>query len=124
MTKNQSDKATSEKATKKEEQPEAEEKKQPPPQDDQAVRQARKEPERPAINSQKEAEALAKKYVPKSDKDRYEKVTRPEKADPVKIDKYDVLYVTEDCNVFMKDNEGSARSHASRHNLKIFEVKN
>ena len=31
-------------------------------------------------------------------------------------------FVTSDCNVFYQKNEGSARSHASKQKLKLFEI--
>jgi len=34
-----------------------------------------------------------------------------------------MTFVTSDCNVFYQVNEGSARTHASRQNLKLFVIK-
>lgn len=67
--------------------------------------------------NQKDAEKLASKYLPK---DRYEKIMKDGKE--VMVDKFDVMYVTSDNNVFYKENEGSARAHARDQKLKLFKV--
>lgn len=71
---------------------------------------------------QKEADKLAASFIPKDEKDRYNVVMQNGKE--VNIDKFDVMYVTEDKNVFFKNKEGEARSHARKRNLKIFTVLN
>lgn len=78
------------------------------------------ESNKPKEFGQKEAEKLAASYVPKSEEKRYETVFKDGKD--VQIDKFDVMYVTEDKNVFFKQNEGEARSHARDRKIKLYRI--
>ena len=68
---------------------------------------------------QDEANKLALSLVPKDEKVRY-----GETPSGKLIDRFDVLFVTSDKNVFFKSKEGQARNHASRNKLELFTVKN
>lgn len=71
---------------------------------------------------QKEADKLAASYIPNDEEKRYRTIIKD--GEEMKEDKYDVIYVTSDKNVFFKMNEGEARSHANKLKLQVFEVKN
>jgi hypothetical protein len=70
---------------------------------------------------QQEAEKLAASYVPKEEEKRYENAFIDGKD--IQVDKFDVMYVTSDKNVFFKKNEGSARTHARNNKLELFTIK-
>lgn len=68
---------------------------------------------------QDEANKLALSLVPKDDKIRYGKT-----PGGTTLDRYDILYVTSDKNVFFKDKRGQAQNHASKFKLQLFTVQN
>jgi hypothetical protein len=70
---------------------------------------------------QEEAAKLAASYVPKDEEKRYEIVFKDGDKD-IQIDKFDVMYVTSDKNVFFKWNEGQARVHARDQKLELFTI--
>lgn len=78
------------------------------------------ESKKPKEFGQKEAEKLAASYVPKDEEKRYETVFKDGKD--VQMDKFDVIYVTSDKNVFFKWNEGQARIHARDQKLELFRI--
>lgn len=74
-----------------------------------------------SVDTPEQAKKFAQAYILK-DEDRYETIIKDNKE--VKADKCDIMFVTSDKNVFFKQHEGSARAHARRNGLKVFEVKN
>lgn len=97
-------------------------KKKQKPVEDVQVKEESKEVKKPA---KKEfnldvASKMAEKYLPK-DEDRYEIIVVDGKEK--KMDKYDVMFVCEDGNVFYKQNEGSARHYERKTGKKLIEVK-
>ena len=85
-------------------------------------KQEQKAPATPdKITNEKQAKELAKKYIPNKKEDRYEIIIKD--GEEVKSDRCDVMYVTEDRNVFFKQNEGEARNHAKKLGIKLFTVK-
>jgi hypothetical protein len=77
--------------------------------------------ERPQkIENEEQAAKHAKTYYD-AVKNKTEKVVI--KGKDVEIPLHDVMYVTDDYNVFYKKNEGEARSHARKIDSKVYEVR-
>ena len=74
---------------------------------------------KPKVFGQDEANKLALSLVPKDEKVRYGKG-----PDGKTLDRFNILFVTSDKNVFFKDKEGQARNHASKFKLQLFTVQN
>lgn len=73
------------------------------------------------VFGQKEADILAASYVPKDDAKRYHTVMRY--GNEIVTDRFDIMYVTSDGNVFTKHKEGMARTHARKQKIEVFTVK-
>lgn len=71
--------------------------------------------------TQAKAEKLAKTFLPKKEAERFEKIVVDGKQ--VNSDKFDVMYVTSDSNVFYKKSRHSAIAHARKNKLELFECK-